>query len=48
MPKLQKCISLSPTKYEYVAMLEAKKEMKWLICFFDEMGICQERVVLLQ
>ena len=46
MSKLQKCISLSTTESEYVAMSEAGKEMVWLIGFHEEMGIKQEKVIL--
>jgi hypothetical protein len=36
--KLQKVVSLSTTKAEYVAAIEASKEMIWLQRFTEEMG----------
>ena len=33
--KLQKCVALSTTKVEYIAMTEAGKEMFWLKDFFS-------------
>ena len=36
--KLQKVVALSSTKAEYVASLEANKEMIWLQRFMEELG----------
>ena len=35
---LQKIVTLSTTKTEYVASTEARKEMIWLHGFLDELG----------
>ena len=40
--KLQKVVSLSTTKAEYVATTEASKEMIWLHSFMEELGKKQE------
>ena len=40
--KLQKVVSLSTTKAEYVAAIEASKEMIWLQRFMEELGKKQE------
>uniref|UniRef100_A0A803MF12 CCHC-type domain-containing protein n=1 Tax=Chenopodium quinoa TaxID=63459 RepID=A0A803MF12_CHEQI len=42
MSKLQKCVSMSTTEAEYVAMSEAGKEMEWLKGFLEEMGMKQD------
>ncbi|CAL1413563.1 unnamed protein product [Linum trigynum] len=44
--KLQKCVALSTTEAEYIAVTEACKEMLWLKKFLQELGIKQERYVL--
>ena len=38
-PKWQKCVALSTTEAEYVAMIEAGKEMLWLKGFLQQLGI---------
>jgi hypothetical protein len=40
--KLQKVVSLSTTKSEYVVATEASKEMIWLHRFMEELGKKQE------
>ena len=37
MYRLQKCVSLSSTETEYVAIVEAAKEMIWL-AYLEELG----------
>lgn len=44
--RLQKCVALSTTEAEYIAVTEACKEMLWMKKFFYELGIQQERYVL--
>ncbi|GAA0173588.1 transmembrane signal receptor [Lithospermum erythrorhizon] len=41
--KLQKCVALSTTEVEYIAVTECCKEMLWLKRFFKELGIDQEK-----
>ena len=38
MSKLQKCVSLSSTEAEYVAIAEAGKEITWLADYLEELG----------
>ena len=38
MSRLQRCVSLSSTKAEYVAIAEAGKEMIWLEDYLEELG----------
>ncbi|KAJ4736375.1 Transposon Ty1-NL2 Gag-Pol polyprotein [Rhynchospora pubera] len=38
MSRLQKCVALSTTEAEYVAISEAGKEMVWLLGFLKEIG----------
>ena len=40
--RLQKCVALSTTEAEYIAITEAGKEMLWLKRFLEELGIKQE------
>jgi hypothetical protein len=40
--KLQKVVALSTTEAEYVAAIEASKEMIWLQRFMEELGKKQE------
>jgi hypothetical protein len=40
--KLQKVVALSTTEVEYVAAIEASKEMNWLQRFVEELGNKQE------
>jgi hypothetical protein len=44
--KLQKIVSLSTTKVEYVAAIEASKEMIWLQRFVEELGKNKENNML--
>ncbi|KAK9665101.1 hypothetical protein RND81_14G090300, partial [Saponaria officinalis] len=44
--KLQKCVSLSTTEAEYIAAVEACKEMLWLKNFSLELGQKQEKYIL--
>ncbi|PKA59147.1 Retrovirus-related Pol polyprotein from transposon TNT 1-94 [Apostasia shenzhenica] len=46
MSKLQKCVALSTTEAEYVAISEAGKEIHWLISFLKEIGKEQNNSVL--
>uniref|UniRef100_A0A3Q7HZN8 Reverse transcriptase Ty1/copia-type domain-containing protein n=1 Tax=Solanum lycopersicum TaxID=4081 RepID=A0A3Q7HZN8_SOLLC len=39
MSSLQKCVSLSSTEAEYVAIAEAGKEMIWLADYLDELTV---------
>ena len=38
MSRLQKCVSLSSSEAEYVAIAEAGKEMIWLADYLEELG----------
>ncbi|RVW35631.1 Retrovirus-related Pol polyprotein from transposon TNT 1-94 [Vitis vinifera] len=44
--KLQKCIALSTTEVEYIAITEASKELLWMKKFLQELGLQQERYLL--
>ena len=44
--RLQKCVTLSTTEAEFIAITEACKELLWLKKFFQELGLKQERYVL--
>ena len=44
--QLQKIVALSTTEAEYVAVIEASKEMVWLRSFLEELGKKQEDNVL--
>lgn len=44
--KLQKCVALSTTEAEYIAMTEAGKEMLWLTRFLQQLGIKLEKTVI--
>ena len=46
MSRLQKCVSLSSTEAEYVAIAEAGKEMIWLADYFEELGKKQSEKIL--
>ena len=46
MSKLQKCVSLSSTEAEYVAIAEAGKEMIWLADYLEELGKKQSEKIL--
>ena len=43
---MQKIVALSTTEAEYVAIIEASKEMVWLQSFSEELGKKQEDNVL--
>ena len=43
MSRLQKCISLSSTEAEYVAIVEAGKEMIWLADYLEELARSRAR-----
>ncbi|GAA0170424.1 hypothetical protein LIER_40959 [Lithospermum erythrorhizon] len=45
--KLQKCVALSTTEAEYIAMTGCCKEMLWHKRFFKELGIDQEKFTVL-
>lgn len=45
--KLQKCVALSTTEAEYIAAVEASKEMLWLKRFLQELGLKQGEYVVL-
>ena len=47
MFRLQKCVSLSSTEAEYVAIAEAGKEMIWLTNYLEELGKKQREKILL-
>ncbi|CAN0915054.1 Retrovirus-related Pol polyprotein from transposon TNT 1-94, partial [Linum grandiflorum] len=44
--KLQKCVALSTTEAEYIAAVEAGKEMLWLKRFLQELGLKQSEYVV--
>lgn len=44
--KLQKCVALSTTEAEYIAAVEASKEMLWLKRFLQELGLQQEEYIV--
>jgi hypothetical protein len=44
--KLQKCVALSTTNAEYIAIIEATKELLWMKKFLKELGLQQERYLL--
>ncbi|KAM6575709.1 hypothetical protein CsatA_024036 [Cannabis sativa] len=44
--KLQKCVALSTTEAEYIALVEAGKEILWIKNFLQELGLKQERYVI--
>ncbi|CAH9088439.1 unnamed protein product [Cuscuta epithymum] len=44
--KLQKCVALSTTEAEYIAVVEASKEMLWLKRFLQELGLEQGEYVI--
>ena len=44
--KLQKCVALSTTEAEYIAITEACKELLWMKKFFKELGMKQEKYIL--
>ena len=44
--RLQKCVALSTTEAEYMAAVEAGKELIWLRDFLEELGVEQEKFPL--
>ena len=44
--KLQKCIALSSTTVEYIAVTEGYKELLWLKRFLQEMGVRHDNYVV--
>ncbi|KAI4352915.1 hypothetical protein L6164_007122 [Bauhinia variegata] len=44
--KLQKCVALSSTEAEYIAITEAGKELLWMKRFLQELDLNQERYVV--
>ena len=44
--RLQKCVALSTTEAEYIAVAEANKEMLWMKCFVQELSFKQQRYVI--
>jgi len=44
--RLQKCVALSTTEAEFIASVEASKEMLWMKKFIQELGFVQDRYVL--
>ena len=46
MSRLQKCVSLSSTEAEYVAIAEAGKEMIWLADYLEELCKKQSNKIL--
>ena len=44
--KLQKCVALSTTEAEFIAAVEATKDLLWLRKFTIELGMKQEKYVL--
>ncbi|GAA0160965.1 hypothetical protein LIER_17395 [Lithospermum erythrorhizon] len=45
--KLQRCVALSTTEAEYIAITECCKELLWLKRLFEEIGIDQKRFTIL-
>ena len=44
--KLQKCVALSTTEAEYIAITEGCKEALWMRRFLDELGLRQDKYVV--
>ena len=44
--KLQKCVALSTTDAEYIAAIEAGKEMLWMKWFLQELDLKQDEYVV--
>ena len=44
--QLQKCVALSTTEAEFIALSEAGKELKWLKCLFQGLGLKQKQFVI--
>ncbi|KAK8936121.1 hypothetical protein KSP39_PZI013254 [Platanthera zijinensis] len=45
--RLQKCVALSTTEAEFIAVTEAGKELLWMKRFIKELGFTQDRYTLL-
>ncbi|KAK8957035.1 hypothetical protein KSP39_PZI000307 [Platanthera zijinensis] len=45
--KLQKCVALSTTEAEFIAVTEAGKELLWMKRFVRELGFTQDRYMLM-
>ncbi|GAA0158150.1 transmembrane signal receptor [Lithospermum erythrorhizon] len=45
--RLQRCVALSTTEVEYIAITECCKELLWIKRLFEEIGIKQERFAIL-
>ena len=44
--RLQKCVALSTTEAEYIAIIETSKDLLWMKKFLQELGLHQERYLL--
>ena len=44
--KLQRCVALSTTEAEFIAITEACKELLWVKKFFWELGFVQDKYLL--
>ena len=44
--RLQKCVALSTTEGEFIAAIEACKEMLWTKRFLNEIGVKQDRYIV--
>ena len=44
--RLRKCVVLSTTEAEYIAVVEAGKELLWMKNFPEEVGLNQEKYAL--
>ena len=42
--RLQKCVALSTIEAEYIAIIEASKELLWMKKFLQELGLQQKKV----
>ncbi|GAA0151558.1 hypothetical protein LIER_10256 [Lithospermum erythrorhizon] len=45
--KLQRCVELSTTEAEYIAIPDCCKQLLWLKRFFNEVGIAQDKFTIL-
>ena len=46
LPKLQKCVALSTIETEYIATVEACKDLLWMMIFLEDLGLHEERYIL--
>ena len=44
--RLQKCVALSRTEAEYIAVTETSNELLWMKKFLEELGLKQEKFIL--